>query len=188
MLAACVTCFQRVHHAKQTHTIEREKHLFWESSDSGERTTGMFKLLPLCQMPTIAASDESEIHGVGELPVPPYVFAWPKKTMPSQWKKWKRLPKWRIELHESQQPGQPVISCKSRSRAPKSEWSAVVLSEGEEQAELGILQWVMEWWSDTGTDARVSVILRAETRQARVASTWCSVRKRLHLSPPPTSS
>lgn len=39
----------------------------------------MFKLLPLCQMPTIAAPDESEIHGVGELPVPPYVFAWQKK-------------------------------------------------------------------------------------------------------------
>lgn len=78
-----------------------------------------------------------------------------------------------------------MISVKSRSRAPNSKQSAVVLSEGEKQPELGILQRVIEWSIDDGTNARVPVILRAETLQARAASTSCSVRKRLHLSFPP---
>lgn len=98
-----------------------------EIFDSGgmatKMATVMLKLLPLCQMPTIAASNGSEIHGVGELP-PPYVFAWQKKKakpVKEGMKKWRRLPKSGLGLHESQQPEQPMISSMSRSRALNSQ-------------------------------------------------------------------
>lgn len=82
MLTGFVTCFLLCIMLSRPTELKRFEETKVLAFDSGEMVKEMFKLLPLCQMPTIAASNESEIHQVEVLPVPPYVFAWQKIAKP----------------------------------------------------------------------------------------------------------